>query len=76
MVVNRLAEATVVVRHIDGDPAEAELIHRAMLNVVVEATGESYEIGSDVVDYARPRKKKPVSPARTSEKMRTGSRYG
>ena len=57
MVVNRLAEATAVVRHIGGDPAEAEPIHRAMLNVMVEATGKGHEIGSDVVYYARPRKK-------------------
>jgi hypothetical protein len=63
MVVNRLAEATAVVRHIGGDPAEAEPIHRVMLNVMVEATGKGHEIGSDVVYYARPRKK-AAGPAR------------
>jgi hypothetical protein len=42
---------------VGGDPAAAEPIHQAMLNVAVEATGRGHEIGSDTVYYARPRKK-------------------
>ena len=56
-MVDRRAEVVAVLHHIDGNPAQAELIHRAMLDVAVEATGGGYEIGSDVVYYARPRKK-------------------
>jgi hypothetical protein len=56
-MVDRRAEVVAVLHHIDGNPALAELIHWAMLDVAVEAAGEGYEIGSDVVYYARPRKK-------------------
>lgn len=63
-MTDQRAQLIAALRDLGGDPAEAELIHRDMLNVAVEATGEGYEIGSDVVYYARPRKKKAAGPAR------------
>jgi hypothetical protein len=62
-MANRRAELIAALRGIGGDPTEAEFIHRALLNVMVEATGQGHEIGADVVYYARPRKK-AAGPAR------------
>jgi hypothetical protein len=59
---DRRAQLIAILRDIGGDPGEAELIHRAMLDVMVQATGEGREIGADTVYYARPRR--AVGPAR------------
>jgi hypothetical protein len=80
-MVDRLAQLNAAMRSFGGDPAEAELIHKAMVDLMVEQLSRGHEIGDNVVAYyARPRTKQSgtlrdlIDLYRVGRKVLTGER--